>query len=94
VSGTIAFGFASTPAAQVDVQTFSGSIDSCFGPKPSEAQYGPGSKLAFKSGDGQGSLRIATKSGDVKLCTGMAHAAPAAFVMPPARRWHDLWYVI
>jgi DUF4097 and DUF4098 domain-containing protein YvlB len=73
VSGTIRFGFASTPGADFDVQSFSGAIDNCFGPKPTEAQYGPGSKLIFKSGDGRGNVRIATKSGDIKLCTGSVH---------------------
>jgi DUF4097 and DUF4098 domain-containing protein YvlB len=82
VSGAIRFNLASVPGADIDVQTFNGRIDNCFGPKPTEVQYGPGSKLAFKSGDGHGSLRIATKSGDVKLCAG-AHAAPAAFEVPP-----------
>ena len=95
VSGRIRFGFASIPGADFDVQTFSGSIDSCFGPKPSEAQYGPGSRLVFKSGDGRANVRIATKSGDVKLCTVGAHAAPAAYAVPQKpRRWQDVLYVI
>ena len=42
VSGTIRFGFAATPGADFDVQSFSGTIDNCFGPKPTEPQYGPG----------------------------------------------------
>jgi DUF4097 and DUF4098 domain-containing protein YvlB len=70
VSGAIRFGFASAPGADFDVQSFSGTIDNCFGPKPTQAQYGPGSKLIFTNGDGHGHVRIATKSGDVKLCTG------------------------
>jgi DUF4097 and DUF4098 domain-containing protein YvlB len=73
VSGTIRFGFASIPGADFDVQSFSGTIDNCFGPKPTEPQYGPGSKLIFKSGDGHGNVRIATKSGDIKFCTGSVH---------------------
>jgi DUF4097 and DUF4098 domain-containing protein YvlB len=73
VSGTIRFGFAAAPDADFDVQSFGGSIDNCFGPKPTEPQYGPGSKLIFKSGDGHGKVRIATKSGDIKLCTASVH---------------------
>jgi hypothetical protein len=70
------------------VQSFSGTIDNCFGPKPTEAQYGPGSKLIFKSGDGHGNVRIATKSGDIKLCAASAHGAPAASLVPRnAPRW-------
>jgi hypothetical protein len=95
VSGTIRFGLASVPAADIDVQSFSGSIDNCFGPKPTQAQYGPGSKLAFKSGDGHGSLRIATKSGDVKLCTAGPHVAPAGYAAPGKPRcWREMLYVI
>jgi DUF4097 and DUF4098 domain-containing protein YvlB len=78
VSGTMQFGFASTPGADFDVQSFGGSIDNCFGPKPAESPYGAGSKLIFKSGDGRGKVRIATKSGDIRLCTGSAAAASAA----------------
>jgi DUF4097 and DUF4098 domain-containing protein YvlB len=73
VSGTIRFGFAATPDADFDVQSFGGSIDNCFGPKPTKPQYGPGTKLIFKSGGGHGNVRIATKSGDIKLCTASVH---------------------
>lgn len=41
----------------------------CFGPKSKEAQYGPGSRLAFKNGEGSAHVQIETKSGNVNLCT-------------------------
>ncbi|MDB6085230.1 MAG: hypothetical protein JWN43_3111 [Gammaproteobacteria bacterium] len=69
VSGGQRFEFASVPAADFDVQSFSGDIRNCFGPKPLQSRYGPGSRLAFKTGDGKGRVRIETKSGDVHLCT-------------------------
>lgn len=70
VSGNLRFDFPAAPAAQFDVQSFSGTIDNCFGPKAERASnYGPGSRLEFKSGDGSGHVRIETKSGDVRLCT-------------------------
>ena len=69
VSGAIRYGFTAVPNADIDVESFGGDIDNCFGPKPTKSQYGPGSRLTFKSGDGGGQLRIATKSGDVHLCT-------------------------
>ncbi len=95
VSGSIHLEFAANPGAAFDVQSLSGSIDNCFGPKPTQAQYGPGSKLIFQNGDGRGTVRIATKGGDVKLCTGSAHAAPAAFAVPPkAHCRQDARYVI
>ena len=78
VSGDASFKFASAPAADFDVQTFSGDIKNCFGPKPSESRYGPGSRLSFKNGEGHGSVRINTKSGQVRLCTkdtGSAHTS-------------------
>lgn len=70
VSGNLRFDFPTAPAAQFDLQSFSGTIDNCFGPKPERAHYGPGSRLEFKSGDGSAHVRIETKSGDVRLCTG------------------------
>jgi hypothetical protein len=70
VSGNLRFDFPAAPAAQFDLQSFSGTIDNCFGPKPERAHYGPGSRLEFKSGDGGAHVRIETKSGDVHLCTG------------------------
>jgi hypothetical protein len=68
VSGDVSFKFAGAPAAEFDVQSFSGDIDNCFGPKPLESRYGPGSRLTFKNGEGHASVRINTKSGNVKLC--------------------------
>jgi len=50
------------------VQSFSGDIRNCFGPKPVEEQYGPGSRLNFRNGKGGAHVHIDTKSGDVALC--------------------------
>jgi len=68
VSGNLRIKFAGTPAADFDVQSLSGHIENCFGPKPVQAQYGPGSRLAFKSGEGNAQVQIETKSGNVSLC--------------------------
>ncbi len=68
VSGSLHFDFASPPSAEFDVQSFSGNIVNCFGPKPSESRYGPGSRLTFKNGEGKGRIHIETKSGGVRLC--------------------------
>lgn len=95
VSGKIRFGFAAVPGADFDVESFSGIIDNCFGPKSTRSQYGPGSKLIFKGGDGRGNVRIVTQSGDIQLCTSGAHASPAAFsVLQGMRGWQDMLYVI
>jgi hypothetical protein len=68
ISGGVAVNFHGIPGAQFDVQSFSGEIDNCFGPKPVESRYGPGSRLEFKNEDGRGRVRIASKSGSVHLC--------------------------
>jgi hypothetical protein len=68
VSGNVTLKFAAMPAAEFDVQTFSGDIKNCFGPKPMQSRYGPGSRLQFMNGEGHGHVRINTKSGDARLC--------------------------
>jgi DUF4097 and DUF4098 domain-containing protein YvlB len=68
VSGDIGVHFSALPDADIDVQTFSGDINNCFGPKAVEQQYGPGSRLNFRNGKGGGHVHIDTKSGDVALC--------------------------
>jgi hypothetical protein len=68
VSGDLGVHFTALPDADIDVQTFSGEIRNCFGPKPVEQQYGPGSRLNFRNGKGGGHVHIDTKSGDVELC--------------------------
>lgn len=70
VSGDVGVHFTTLPDADIDVQTFSGDIRNCFGPKPVEQQYGPGSRLSFRNGKGGGHVHIDTKSGDVELCNG------------------------
>jgi hypothetical protein len=68
VSGNLGFKFFGEPAAEFDVQSLSGGIANCFGPKPVEAEYGPGSRLQFTNGEGRGRVRVNTKSGEVRLC--------------------------
>jgi hypothetical protein len=68
VSGDLGVHFTALPDADIDVQTFSGDIKNCFGPKPVEQQYGPGSRLNFRNGKGGAHVHIDTKSGDVDLC--------------------------
>lgn len=68
ISGDLGIRFTTLPDADIEVQTFSGEISNCFGPKPVEQQYGPGNRLNFRSGKGGGHVHIDTKSGDVALC--------------------------
>lgn len=69
VSGDFTMDFrGAAPPAEYDVETFSGSISNCFGPKPHEPEYGPGARLNFREGAGTGRVSIDTKSGDVRIC--------------------------
>ena len=70
VSGDVHLSFSGQPDADIDLQTLSGDISNCFGPKPIEKQYGPGSRLNFRSGRGGGKVHADTKSGDLSLCAG------------------------
>ena len=78
VSGDIILKFPAVPAADFDVQTLSGEIQNCFGPKPTERTHGSGSRLEYKNGDSGARVQIATKSGDVRLCTDQGHSSPSA----------------
>jgi hypothetical protein len=68
ISGDIKLSFASEPSADFDVQTLSGDIQNCFGPKPVEPRHGPGKRLAFKTGDTSGRVRLTSNSGEVEIC--------------------------
>lgn len=69
VSGDFTVDFrGAAPPAEYDVQSFSGSIENCFGPKAQEPEYGPGSRLTFRQGAGTARVSIDTKSGDVRVC--------------------------
>jgi DUF4097 and DUF4098 domain-containing protein YvlB len=69
VSGDITLKISGNASADYDVETHSGSISNCFGPKPVEPRYGPGSKLVFKNGDSSARVHVLTHSGDVRVCT-------------------------
>jgi DUF4097 and DUF4098 domain-containing protein YvlB len=68
VSGDVSVNLRGAAAADFDVETHSGTIHNCFGPKPAEPRYGPGSRLMFKNGDGSARVHMVTHSGDVRIC--------------------------
>jgi DUF4097 and DUF4098 domain-containing protein YvlB len=72
VSGDVQLELAQAPDASVYVQTLSGDINNCAGPRPTESRHGPGHSLQFDSGKGGGHVRIDTTSGDVSWCAGAA----------------------
>jgi hypothetical protein len=83
VSGGLDFKFPAVPRAEFDIQSFSGAIDNCFGPKPTQPRYGPGSRLSFKNGDGEGRVHINTQSGNVRLCAKDARISKIRNLAPP-----------
>lgn len=68
VSGDVKLNVQGAAAADYDIETHSGSIHNCFGPKPEEPRHGPGSRLMFKNGDSRARVHVVTHSGDVRVC--------------------------
>ena len=69
VNGKVVVEFIGSLSAEIDVNTFTGGINNCFGPKPQRtSQYAPGWELSFTEGDGDGSVNISTLNGGVRLC--------------------------
>jgi DUF4097 and DUF4098 domain-containing protein YvlB len=68
-SGNIEITFNGTPDAEFSVGTFSGDIDSDFGPRSGKrkSRHSRGQEVHFTSGDGKGDIEIETFSGDVHL---------------------------
>jgi hypothetical protein len=56
------------PPAAFDLQSFSGDLKICFGPKAVREKYGPGSRLSYREGAASARVRIDTNSGDVSIC--------------------------
>jgi len=53
----------------VNVETFNGSIENCFGVDVvKKSRYGPGHELRFNTGNGGREIRIKTMNGDVDVC--------------------------
>jgi len=69
INGDLRFHLRGTIDAQIDIATFNGEIDNCFGPKPRRtSEYAPGNELRFQEGQGTGLIRIKTLNGAVELC--------------------------
>jgi Putative adhesin len=68
LTGDVHIGLVGEPSGEFSIETLSGKIDSCFGARSTGPVYGLGSRLAFREASGTGTVRIATTSGDVRLC--------------------------
>jgi DUF4097 and DUF4098 domain-containing protein YvlB len=68
VSGNVALSLPKVPAANFDVSSFSGDIDTNFGPQPRRtSEFGPGKEWHYQSGSGDVDIRIRTLSGDIRI---------------------------
>jgi len=69
VSGTVTFRIKPPVNADFDIESFSGDIESCLGPKPRDtSKYTPGSELSFTEGKGGARVEIETLSGEINVC--------------------------
>ncbi len=69
ISGQLKLDLKDTDA-QIDIESFSGDIDSCTGPDAKRTQkYGPGSELRFTEGKGTGHIELQSLSGEISICT-------------------------
>lgn len=66
VSGNVALSLPTVPSATFDVASFSGDIDTNFGPKPRRtSEFTPGKEWHY--GSGNADIRIRTLSGDIRI---------------------------
>jgi DUF4097 and DUF4098 domain-containing protein YvlB len=70
ISGDLGIEFTGAmPAAEYDLQSFSGDLTTCTGRKAQHEGWGPGNRLNFREGAGTARVRADTKSGDVSICS-------------------------
>jgi len=69
VSGTVTLRIKPPVNADFDIESFSGDIETCFGPKPRDtSKFTPGSELDFTQGSGGARVEIETLSGEIIVC--------------------------
>ena len=68
LSGNVTLHLPASAGAQIEMESFSGSIRSVVG-HVEEEDHGPGSSLKARMGNGKGSIRLESFSGDLRLDT-------------------------
>lgn len=69
VSGDLSLVFPAVGGFTTDIESFSGDIGGCMKTSVQRAsQYGPGSRLESKVGDGSARIRAKSLSGDIDIC--------------------------
>lgn len=68
VSGNVVLSLPKIPAAGFDVSSFSGDIDTNFGPAPKRtSEFAPGKEWHYEGGSGKAAVRVRTLSGDIRI---------------------------
>ncbi|MDE0755233.1 MAG: hypothetical protein OSB26_11330 [Woeseiaceae bacterium] len=69
VNGSVDVDFNGDVSAEINIETFNGSIRNCFSPDAVKmSKYAPGRELDFTEGSGNGRVKIRTLNGSVRLC--------------------------
>lgn len=70
ISGDVELELTNGADLNVDIETFNGGIDNCFGLESTrKSEYGPGRILRFDRGAGDRRVHIKTMNGDVDICS-------------------------
>lgn len=68
VSGDARLTLSGSTDGDYALNSFSGDVEACFGPKPETRRFSPGTRLNFTQGKGGPSIRASTMSGSVEIC--------------------------
>ena len=69
INGEITVNLTDGTDLDVDVETFNGDIENCFGEEVErKSRYGPGRLLRFSRGDGDRTVRLKTLNGEIEIC--------------------------
>ncbi len=70
INGNIKIELEDGSDLNVDIETFNGDIENCFGLKNErKSKYAPGKMLRFNRGAGNRNVRVKTMNGDVEICS-------------------------
>jgi DUF4097 and DUF4098 domain-containing protein YvlB len=66
-SGSITLRLAKNASAEINASSFSGRINNDLGPAPERPRHGPGSRLRFTLGEGDGRITLNSFSGAIRI---------------------------
>ena len=69
INGEITVNLEDGANLDVDIESFNGDIENCFGEKVErKSRHGPGRLLRFTHGDGDRTVRLESLNGDIEIC--------------------------